>query len=79
VTRTDRRFDEPAQPNLYRIWEAAGLSMEASVENRDHHAYAYARWIKKHVEELLYEDLWEAMKWQNQRRWRNGSRRARKA
>jgi hypothetical protein len=47
--------------DLDKIRRGAELAMQASVEDQPQLAWMYAGWIKRHIEELLYEDLWRAM------------------
>jgi hypothetical protein len=34
--------------------------MQASVAGEEYASWAYHRWARRHVEELLYEDMWQA-------------------
>jgi hypothetical protein len=47
-----------SQADLYRLYDCATLCERATIEDNPHHAFAYARWIRRHVGDLLYEDLW---------------------
>jgi hypothetical protein len=49
-----------SEPDLYKILKAAQLSMECSVGWDDHLSYLYDAWIRDHLSEILYEDLWRA-------------------
>jgi hypothetical protein len=51
----DRRVSEP---DLYRLRQCAGLGERAAVEGMEHASFAYHRWVRRHVEELIYEDMW---------------------
>ena len=49
------------QPDLDRLRRCALLGEQASAAGEEYCSYAYHRWIRRHVEELLYEDLWDLM------------------
>jgi len=50
-----------SEPDLWRLYDCASLGERATVEDNPHHAFAYFRWIRRHIGELLYEDLWRAL------------------
>lgn len=50
-----------AELDLYRMRECAFLDGGPLGEDNPHHVFAYARWIRRQAEELLYEDLWAAL------------------
>ena len=48
-----------SEPDLWRLRDCAFLAERAAVEDNPHHAFAYSRWLRRHVEELLYEDMYQ--------------------
>lgn len=48
------------EPDLYRLRECSLLGERAAVDGMEHASFAYHHWARRHVEELLYEDLWRA-------------------
>jgi len=47
-------------PDLDKIRRGAQLAMHHAVMSEEHLSWLYCGWIKRHCEELLYEDLWLA-------------------
>lgn len=50
-----------SEPDLYRLRECSSLGETAAADGMDYASFAYHRWVRRHVEELLYEDLWRAL------------------
>ena len=53
-----------SEPDLCRLRECALLGEQASTLGEEYASFAYHHWVRRHVEELLYEDLWEALTWE---------------
>lgn len=46
-------------PDIDKIRRAAALSMHHAAAGEEHLSYLYDAWIKRHCEELLYEDMYQ--------------------
>ena len=55
----NRKMGNRQEADVDKIRRGAVLAMKSAAEDEPHLAYLCCAWIKRHCEELLYEDVYD--------------------